>query len=77
MTQLIKNYTNSCFMVKQRISELTAMRNGLMERGDELKVRELDLDRRIHLLYVECEELQEIITHLTAYKRRREGIVKT
>ena len=77
MTQLIKNYTHSCFMVKQRISELTEMRNILIERGDELKVRELDLDRRIHLLYIEHGEMQEVISHLTAYKRRREGFVKT
>lgn len=77
MTKLINDYTKSCFMVKQRISELTEMRNTLIESGDELKVRELDLDRRIHLLYIEHGEMQEVILHLTAYKRRREGFVET
>ena len=77
MTKLINDYTNSCFKVKQRISELTVMRNTLMKRGDKLKVKELDLDRRIHLLYVEHGEMQAVIAHLTAYKRRREGFGET
>lgn len=77
MTELINNYTKSCLLVKQRISELTALRYSLIERGDELRVQELDLDRRIRLLYEEHSELTEIIAHLSSYKRRREGDVET
>ncbi|MCR4638730.1 MULTISPECIES: hypothetical protein [Ruminococcus] len=77
MTKLINDYTKSCFMVKRRISELTRMRDSLMKSGNILRVRELDLDRRIELLYEEHGEMQAVIAHLTAYKRRREGIVET
>ena len=76
MTELINNYTRSCFLVKQRITELTAMKNGLMKSGNELKVKELDLDRRIHLLYVEQAEMQEVIAHLSSYKRGQANSVE-
>ena len=46
------------------------------ERGDIRRVAELDLDRRIRMLYEEHGEMQEIISHLTSYNRRRESFDK-
>ena len=76
MTQLIKNYTNSHDLVKQRITELSELRRALLKRGDNAKVSELDLDRRIQVLYEEHGEMQAIISHLTSYNRRRESFGK-
>ncbi|MBQ6035099.1 MAG: hypothetical protein IJL33_06345 [Ruminococcus sp.] len=76
MTQLIKNYTNSRDLVKQRITELSELRRALLKRGDNAKVSELDLDRRIQVLYEEHGEMQAIISHLTSYNRRRESFGK-
>lgn len=76
MTQLIKNYTNSRDLVKQRITELSELRLSLVKRGDIRRVAELDLDRRIRILYEEHGEMQEIISHLTSYNRRRESFGK-
>ena len=72
MTDIIHNYTYSCELVKQRITELSALRRSLLKRGDSIRARELDLDRRIRILYQEQGELTEIIAHLTSYQRRRE-----
>ena len=76
MTQLIKNYTNSRDLVKQRITELSELRRALLKRGNNAKVSELDLDRRIQVLYEEHGEMQAIISHLTSYNRRRESFGK-
>lgn len=76
MTQLIKNYTNSRDLVKQRITELSELRLSLVKMGDIRRVAELDLDRRIRMLYEEHGEMQEIISHLTSYNRRRESFGK-
>ena len=76
MTQLIKNYTNSRDLVKQRITELSELRRALLKRGDNAKVSELDLDRRIQVLYEEHGEMQAIISHLTSFNRRRESFGK-
>ena len=76
MTQLIKSYTNSRDLVKQRITELSELRRALLKRGDTLRVAELDLDRRIRMLYEEHGEMQAIISHLTSYNRRRESFGK-
>jgi hypothetical protein len=76
MTQLIKNYTNSRNLVKQRITGLSELRRALLKRGDNAKVSELDLDRRIQVLYEEHGEMQAIISHLTSYNRRRESFGK-
>ena len=77
MTDLIKNYTYSRSLVRKRINELLALRHSLIERGDSLRAEQLDLDRRIRLLYTEQLELSEIIADLTSYQRRREESVKT
>ena len=76
MTQLINNYTKSRDLVKQRITELSELRRALLKRGDNAKVSELDLDRRIQVLYEEHGEMQAIISHLTSYNRRRESFGK-
>lgn len=76
MTQLIQNYTNSRDLVKQRITELSELRRALLKKGDNAKVSELDLDRRIQVLYEEHGEMQAIISHLTSYNRRRESFGK-
>lgn len=72
MDRMIKGYIDSCIRVKNRINELTELRNSLKKLGDTFRIEELDLDRRIKLLYSEHEQMQEIISGLTAYMRRRE-----
>jgi hypothetical protein len=72
MDRMIKGYIDSCIRVKNRINELTELRNSLKKLGDTFRIEELDLDRRIKLLYCEHEQMQEIISGLTAYMRRRE-----
>ena len=74
MKGLIKGYTDSCTLVKARIDVLTGLRNSLKQLGDTGRIEELDLDRRIKLLYNEYEQMQEIISDLSAYMRRREKI---
>lgn len=76
MTDLIKNYTYSRSLVRKRINELLALRHLLLERGDSLRTKQLDLDRRIRLLYTENLELTEIIAHLTSCQRRRDESVE-
>lgn len=67
MHELIKGYKNSCKLVKNRIGELSLERNELRKKGKQDLIEKLDLNRRIHLLYEEYEQMQEIIVHLTAY----------
>lgn len=77
MKQMINGYKQSCVMVKGRILELTQQRNELRNQGETEKIEELDLERRIRLLYSEHSQMQEIILHLTAYMRRVEQRAKT
>ena len=77
MKNMIKGYTESCVRVKQRIDELTLQRNILRKNGDTPAIEELDLERRIKLLYAEYEEMQETIVYLTSYMRRREESAQT
>ena len=72
MREMIKNYRKSCIIVKRRINELRKLEKSLHEQGDELKISELDLSRRINLLYCENREMEEIIEHLELYVRRVE-----
>ena len=72
MRDMIKNYRKSCIIVKRRINELRKLEKSLHEQGDELKISELDLSRRINLLYCENREMEEIIEHLELYVRRVE-----
>lgn len=76
MKELINEYEKSCSLVKQRIRQLTQQRNELRKKGRGDEIIELDLERRIHLLYVEHEQMSEIILHLSQYMRRREQSVK-
>ena len=76
MTDLIRNYTQSRSLVRKRISELLVLRHSLHERGDFLRAKQLDLDRRIRLLYTENLELTEIIANLTSCQRRRNESVE-
>jgi hypothetical protein len=69
MTELISNYTHSRALVRQRITELSQLRRKLLECGDSRRAQELDLDRRIRLLYEEHGELQQVISHLASYRR--------
>ena len=57
MRQMIKDYEKSCELAKQR-------RNALID--------ELDLERRIRLLYTEHSQMKEIVLYLTSYVRRVE-----
>ena len=72
MHQLIENYQKSCDTVKKRINELRNLEKSLQEKGDEFRISELDLTRRINLLYCEHREMEEIIEHLELYIRRVE-----
>lgn len=76
MKEMINEYEKSCSLVKQRIRQLTQQRNELRQKGRGDEIIELDLERRIHLLYVEHEQMSEIILHLSQYMRRREQSVK-
>lgn len=77
MEQMINGYKQSCLMAKSRILELTQQRNELRKQGENEKIEELDLERRIRLLYSEHSQMQEIILHLTAYMRRVEQRAET
>lgn len=70
MTSLISAYKKSGSMVKHRIGELLAQRNKLKASGKQNDIEELDLDRRIRLLYVEYRQTREIVDHLTKYQLR-------
>lgn len=70
MTSLISAYKKSGSMVKHRIGELLAQRNELKASGKQNDIEELDLDRRIRLLYVEYRQTREIVNHLTQYQMR-------
>ena len=70
MDNMIKGYIQSCELVGKRLDELRAQYHQLEEQGDILAIKELDLDRRIKLLYKEREHMQEIITTLENYVRR-------
>lgn len=77
MKQMIKDYEASCALVKERIYQLTQQRNHLKKEGRESTILELDLERRIRLLYTEHSQTREIVEHLTNYVRRVEQRVKT
>lgn len=70
MQQLINGYVESCALVRTRIGELTQLRNKLKKQGREDTIGELDLERRIRLLYVENSQMEEIIEHLESCVRR-------
>jgi hypothetical protein len=72
MENMINGYVESCVLVKARIGELTRQRDILKKQGDICAIGELDLDRRIKLLYCEYGEMQEVISTLAAAVRRRE-----
>ena len=77
MQQMINGYKQSCAMVKARIDELTKLKNQLKKQGRDEAVDELDLERRIRLLYVENSQMEVIIDSLTSCMRRIEQRVKT
>lgn len=64
MNKLINNYKISCKMAKERIGELLIQRRNLRDKGDIATIEQLDLNRRIRLLYTEYTDMTEIITHL-------------
>lgn len=77
MQQMINDYKRSCDMAKARIAELTQLRNKLKKQGRDEVINELDLERRIRLLYVENSQMEEIIDILTSCLRRIEQRGKT
>ncbi|GEM_PF-392106 len=76
MKQLIQGYETSCEKVMKRIHQLTHQRNELRKSGNEAEIDELDLERRIRLLYTEHCQMREVITYLTNYMRRIDKSVK-
>lgn len=77
MKQMIKDYERSCVLVKQRIIQLTKQKNELKKQGQDSVILELDLERRIRLLYTEHSQMKEIVLHLANYVRRVEQRVET
>ena len=72
MRELIRSYEHSRDLAKDRIRQLTKERNMLRKNGDTARIAELDLERRIRLLYMEHGELACIVSHLNGYARRVE-----
>ncbi|MBO5319881.1 MAG: hypothetical protein IJY29_00190 [Ruminococcus sp.] len=72
MRQMIKDYEKSCELAKQRIIQLTKQKNQLKKEGRNALIDELDLERRIRLLYTEHSQMKEIVLYLTSYVRRVE-----
>lgn len=70
MYSLIRSYEQSCNMVKKRIKLLTQQRNQLVKSGKKQLADSLNLEQRIRLLYIEAEQMQEIVEHLKNYERR-------
>ena len=77
MNRMIAEYIASLELIKKRSKELCALRRGLIEKGLDYKVKELDLERRINILSTECIQTKEIISYLTSYARRIEQRVET
>ncbi|MBR5512747.1 MAG: hypothetical protein IKV85_02020 [Ruminococcus sp.] len=69
MKELIRNYKISCDMAKDRIGELLLQRNTLRRKNDENTIKELNLNRRIQLLYTEYTDMKEIIDTLEKHER--------
>lgn len=69
MNKLINNYKVSCEMVKVRIGELLVQRRYLRNNGDFMAIEQLDLNRRIRLLYTEYTDMNEVIAHLESRNR--------
>ncbi len=69
MKELIKNYKVSCDMAKERIGELRSQRNTLRRKNDENTIKQLDLNRRIQMLYTEYADMREIIDNLEKHER--------
>ena len=61
MESMINGYVESCTRVKSRIDELTRQKDYLKQQGDICTIEELDLDRRIRLLYCEYGQMQEVL----------------
>lgn len=76
MKRMIQGYEISCEKVMKRIHQLTRKRNELRKSGNDIEIYELDLERRIRILYVEHSEMREVITHLTNYVRRIDNSVE-
>lgn len=77
MKQMINGYVQSCERVRSRIEQLTAQKNELSRQGRADLIGELDLERRIRLLYAEQSQIQETIDYLTGYMRRVEQRAET
>lgn len=77
MYSLIRNYQQSCILVRKRIKVLTQQRNQLVKAGNQQLIDNLNLEQRIRLLYTEYAQTEEIVEHLTNYARRVEERVKT
>lgn len=69
MKELIRNYKVSCDMAKERIGELLVQRKYLRSKNNNEAIEELDLNRRIRLLYTEYTDMKEIIENLESYDR--------
>ena len=69
MKELIRNYKVSCDIAKERLGELLVQRKYLRSKNNNEAIEELDLNRRIRLLYTEYTDMKEIIENLESYDR--------
>ena len=56
-------------MAKERLGELLVQRKYLRSKNNNEAIEELDLNRRIRLLYTEYTDMKEIIENLESYDR--------
>lgn len=70
MYTLIREYRKSSKLLKERIKTLTEQKNSLVRSGKKDAVAELNLEKRLRMLYVEKNEADEIIQHLEKYAGR-------
>ncbi|MDE5763508.1 MAG: hypothetical protein K2I00_00890 [Ruminococcus sp.] len=74
MKKMIENYTKSCELAINRIKELKHQKKQLEEKNQFCKIDELNLERRIRVLYEEYAYMNEIINRLTCYLKWKGGI---
>lgn len=69
MYKLIKEYRKSSNLIKKRIKLLTEQKNNFVKSKKSDIINEMNIEKRLKLLYVENEETEKIIEHLENYIR--------
>lgn len=74
MKKMIAEYAKSCELAMNRIKELKYQKKQLEEKNQFWEIDQLNLERRIRVLYEEYAHMNEIIHHLTCYIKWKGGI---